>query len=75
MKRLFYEEKTGRYTTTIAAAKHFALQKRESPYICRVWLDGDTVVGKALVYAYGESVSTIRRADEFISRKLKRREK
>ena len=49
MKRLFFEEKTGRYTTTLAEAKRAALQKRSSPYIYRVWMDGDNVVGKALI--------------------------
>lgn len=69
MKRLFFEEKTGRYTTTLAEAKRAALQKRSSPYIYRVWIDGDKVVGKALIYAYGESVSTIRHADAYIEHK------
>ena len=55
MKRLFFEEKTGRYTKTLAEEKRAALQKRSSPYIYRVWMDGDNVVGKALIYAYGES--------------------
>lgn len=74
MKRLFFEEKTGRYTTTLAEAKRTALQKRSSPYIYRVWMDGDNVVGKALIYAYGESVSTIRHADKSIARHINKDE-
>ena len=71
MKKMFLEEKTGEYTAAISTAKGIALQKRKSPYIYRVWLDGDKIVGKVLVYAYGESQCTIKRADEIIAEKLK----
>lgn len=71
MKKCFFEQNTGWYTETLAAAKGHALQKRLSPYIYRVWMDGDKVIGKALIYAYGESVSTIKNADAYIARQIK----
>ena len=45
MKKLFYEKNTGRYTDTLAAAKGYALQKRLSPKVYRIWMDGDRVIG------------------------------
>lgn len=71
MKKLFYEKNTGRYTETLAAAKGYALQKRMSPKVYRIWMDGDRVIGKALIYAYGESVATIKNADICIARRIK----
>ena len=73
MKKMFFEKNTGRYTETLAAAKGYALQKRLSPkvYRYRIWMDGDRVIGEALIYAYGESVSTIKNADAYIARQIK----
>lgn len=71
MKKMFLEENTGEYTATISAAKRIALQKRKNPYISRVWLDGDKVIGRVVVYAYGEMQCTIKMADEVIAVKLK----
>lgn len=75
MEKLFYEENTGKYAKTLSAAKGMALQKRERPYIYRVWMDKGEIMGKSLIYAYGESVSTIKNADEYIGRKLNSNEK
>ena len=72
MKKMFLEENTGEYTATVSAAKRIALQKRKSPYISRVWLDGDKIIGRVVVYAYGEMQSTIKMADEVIAVKLKK---
>ena len=71
MKKLFFEQNTGIYAETLATAKGYALQKRKSPYVYRIWMDGDKVIGKALIYAYGESVSTIKNADAYIARQIK----
>ena len=71
MKKCFYEDNTGRYAETLAAAKGYALQKRMSPKVYRIWMDGDRVIGKALIYAYGESVSTIKNADAYIAKQIK----
>ena len=71
MKKLFYEKNTGRYTDTLAAAKGYALQKRLSLKVYRIWMDGDRVIGEALIYAYGESVSTIKNADAYIAIQIK----
>lgn len=70
MKKMFFEENTGEYTAALYTAKAIALQKRKNPYISRVWLDEDKIVGKVLVYAYGEMQCTIKMADELIARKL-----
>lgn len=67
MEKMFYEERTGRYTKTLAAAK----AQDKFPYVYRVWMDGDTVIGKAVVYAYGDSVSTIKGADDYIAEHIK----
>ena len=70
MKKCFFEESTGRYTETLAAAKGHALQKRMSPKVYRIWKNGDKVIGKALIYAYGESVATIKKADACIAKPI-----
>ncbi len=67
---MFLEENTGEYTAAISTAKGIALQKRKSPYISRVWLDGNKIVGKVVVYAYGETQCTIKLADKLIAGKL-----
>lgn len=74
MKKMFLEEKTGEYTAALSVAKLIAIQKRKSPYISRVWLDGDKIVGRVVVYAYGETQCTIKRADELIVEKLKKQQ-
>lgn len=71
MKKMFFEKNTGRYTETLAAAKGYALQKRLSPKVYRIWMDGDRIIGEALIYAYGESVSTIKNADAYIAKQIK----
>ena len=71
MKKMFLEENTGEYTATISAAKRIALQKRKNPYISRVWLDGDKIIGRAMVYAFGKMICKIKTADAVIAIKLK----
>lgn len=66
IQRKFFEEKTGGMFDTLAAAKKAC----KWPYVCRVWLQDGKIVGKCLLYAYGESVGTIKGADEAIDRKL-----
>lgn len=68
MEKLFYEKRTGKYAKTLSAAKGMALQKRESPYIYRVWRNNGEVVGKSLIYAYGEQICTIMAADRHIAK-------
>lgn len=70
MEKKFYEEKTGAYTLSIEAAKRVALKKGiKYPYIYRVWMDNDKILGKSLLLAYGDRVSTIKQADEEIAAK------
>lgn len=67
MEKMFFEENSGKYAKTLAAAK--TLDK--FPYVSRVWMDGDTVIGKAVVYAYGDTCSTIKTADDYIAKHIK----
>lgn len=67
MEKMFFEENSGKYAKTLAAAK--TLDK--FPYVYRVWMDGDTVIGKAVVYAYGDTCSTIKMADDYIAKHIK----
>ena len=71
MKKMFLEAKTGQYTAAMSTSKMIALHRGQNPYIYRVWLEGEKAIGKALIYAYGESVSTIKNADAYIERSLK----
>lgn len=65
-QRKFFEEKTGGMFDTLAAAKKAC----KYPYVYRVWLLDGKIVGKCVLYAYGESFCTIKGADEAIERKL-----
>ena len=66
IQRKFFEEKTGGMFDTLAAAKKAC----KWPYVQRVWLQEGKIVGKCVLYAYGESFCTIKGADEEIARKL-----
>lgn len=66
IQKKFYEEKTGGMFDTLAAAKKAC----KWPYVCRVWLQEGKIVGERVLHAYGESLCTIRFADEEIARKL-----
>lgn len=66
IQKKFFEEKTGGMFDTLAAAKKAC----KWPYVWRVWLQEGKIVGKCVLYAYGESFCTIKGADEEIARKL-----
>ncbi len=66
MEKLFYEERTGKYYRTLKAAK--AVSK--NAYVSRVWKEGNRLLGKALIFAYGEQLGAIKSADRNIERKL-----
>lgn len=66
MEKLFYEERTGKYYRTLKAAKAVA----KSAYVSRVWKEGDRLLGKELIFAYGEQLGAIKSADRNIERKL-----
>ena len=69
VEKMFYEENTGTFHRSIAAAKRCAEAKGSNPYVYRVWLTGSPahIIGKDLVFAYGESVNTVRNADKYIA--------
>lgn len=74
MEKLFYEKYTGKHYSTLKAAKEAARNIKEYPYVSRVWVDKGKLLGICLVYAYGESVCTIKDADTHIRRKLNRKD-
>lgn len=64
--KCFYNEKTdGTYKTLLSAKK-----SSKFPYVYRAWKKDGKILDKELVYGYGESVSTIKRADETIYKRL-----
>lgn len=66
IQRKFFEEKTGGMFDTLAAAKKAC----KWPYVQRVWLQDGKIIGKCVLFAYGESFGTIKAADEEIARDL-----
>ena len=72
-EKCFYEEHTGTFHETIAAAKRAAKAKGYMfPMVSRVWIKNAVIFGSATVFAYGESCSSIKYADEYIAEKLNR---
>lgn len=67
--RCFYEERSNTCHKTIASAK----RADKFPYVSRVWIYGEKVLGKETVFAYGESVGTIKGVDRFIEETLRRK--
>lgn len=64
--KCFYNEKTdGTYKTLSRATK-----SSKNPYVYRAWLQNGNILDKELIYAYGQSVATIKRADEIIYKRL-----
>lgn len=68
MEKMFFENNSAKYAKTLAAAKTLS----NFPYIYRVWKVGDKVIGKAVIYAYGETYSTIKMADDYIAKDIKK---
>lgn len=64
--KCFYNEKTERTHRTLLSAK----KSSKNPYVFRVWLQDGNILDKELIYAYGQSVTTIKRADEEIYKRL-----
>lgn len=67
--KCFYESKSETYHKTLVSAKAIGVS---SPYVCRVWLKDGKVAGSELVYAYGESICSIKNADKYIEEKIHR---
>ena len=63
IRKKFHEAKTDRFFDTLAAAKKAC----KWPYVSRVWLQDGKIIGKCVLYAYGESFGTIKVADEEIA--------
>lgn len=63
IQKKFYEEKTGGFFDTLAAAN----QACKYPHILRVWLRDGEIIGRRTLYAYGESCGTVKVADEEIA--------
>ena len=64
--KCFYEEKTNQTYRTLSEAK----KSTKCPYVYRAWLQNGKIIDKEPIYSYGESVSTIKRADEEIYKRL-----
>lgn len=62
----FLNEKNGRMYSSLKTAK----ESTKSPYISRVWIKDEKIIGKQVVFAYGEGCCTVRRADEIIAEKI-----
>ena len=59
IQKKFYEEKTGGFFDTLAAAKKAC----KWPHVLRVWLQDGKTIGRRTLYAYGESCGTVKVAD------------
>nr|DAV42255.1 MAG TPA: hypothetical protein [Caudoviricetes sp.] len=64
--KCFYNEKTESTYRTLSSAK----KSSKNPYVYRAWLQNGKILDKELIYAYGQSVTTIKRADECIYNRL-----
>ena len=64
--KCFLNERTGKTSRTLSHAK----KSSKSPYVYRVWLKDGKILDKELLYAYGESLRTIKSADEEIYNRL-----
>ena len=70
IEKKFRENRTGRVFDTLKAAKAAC----EYPYVEREWLRDGQVIGRCVVYAYGDTCCSVRSADENIAWALKREE-
>jgi hypothetical protein len=64
--KCFYNEKTEKTYRSLSHAK----KSSKNPYVYRTWLQNGNILDKELIYAYGQSVATIKRADEIIYKRL-----
>ena len=64
--KCFLNERTGKTYRTLSHAK----KSSKAPYVYRVWLKDGKILDKELLYAYGESLRTIKSADEEIYNRL-----
>ena len=67
IKKMFFEERTKTYHHTLCEAK----KAHRFPYVSRVWLKNQTIIGMVTVYAYGCSCWPVKMADERIAAKIK----
>lgn len=66
--KTFYEERTGLFYKTLKLAKSAC----KHPYVYRAWIDGGgRILGKYALYAYGDAVGTIARADEELAKRVR----
>lgn len=70
IEKKFRENRTGRVFDTLKAAKEAC----KVPYVERVWLQDGQVIGRCVVFAYGDTCCSVRSADENIAWALKREE-
>lgn len=70
IEKKFRESRTGRGFDTLKAAKEAC----KVPYVERVWLRDGQVIGRCVVFAYGDTYCSVRSADENIAWALKREE-
>lgn len=71
-EKCFFEEKTCTFHKTLKAAKSITCKDGSYPYVVRCWKKDGIVVGKHVVYAYGETFCTVKSADEYIMGKIGR---
>ena len=64
--KCFYNEKTEKTYRSLSHAK----KSSKTPYVYRAWIQNGKILDKELIYAYGQSVATIKRADEEIYKRL-----
>lgn len=67
IKKMFFEERTKTYHHTLCEAK----KAHRFPYVSRVWLKNQTIIGMVTVYAYGSSCWPVKMEDERIAAKIK----
>lgn len=67
MIKNFYNKKTGQYYNSLKEAK----SSSKFPYVYRTWLDDEgNLIDMEILYAYGDSVCTIRIADQIIEKRI-----
>lgn len=64
--KCFYNERTEKTYRSLSDAK----KSSKNPYVYRAWLQNGEILDKELIYAYGESVATIKKVDEIIYNRL-----
>ena len=64
--KCFYEEKTNHTYRTLSRAK----KSTKFPHVYRAWIQNGKILDKEPIYCYGDSVRTIKSADEEIYKRL-----